>query len=255
LKLAISGKGGAGKTTVAAALALLFAQKGRTVLAVDADPDPNLATALGIPPAEQARIRPIAREQALIEERTGAKPGFGQMFRLNPDVADVAGKYAYSFRGVSLIVLGAVERGGAGCACAGNTLLRSLVQDLVLRKDQSLILDMEAGIEHLGRATAQGVDAMLIVTDAGQRSIESAGRIFRLAGEIGLKKAGIIANRISSASEEERIVKAFPNVPLMGSIPFSQELVFGDREGTPVLDGMCKPVRISFQRILDQLEN
>ncbi len=253
MKIAISGKGGTGKTTLAAALALLLAQKGGTVLAVDADPDPNLATALGISPQEQAKIRPIAREQSLIEERTGATPGFGAMFRLNPEVKDIAEKYAFKHAGVNLLILGAVERGGSGCACPGSTLLRSLVQDLVLHKDESLILDMEAGIEHLGRATAGGVDLMLIVTEPGQRSIESSQRILRFAKEIGLKRFGVVANRVSNSDDEKRVSTAMPEIPLIGSIPLSKDLAAADRAGISILDGMGAEMQSRFEEILKKI--
>jgi CO dehydrogenase maturation factor len=251
MKICISGKGGAGKTTLAAALASLLAQKHETVFAVDADPDPNLASALGIPQSAQGDVRHIAQDKSLIEERTGSGPGYGQMFLLNPNVKDLADKYAFCHRGISLIILGAIERGGAGCACAGSTLLRSLVQDLVLQKNEHLILDMEAGIEHLGRATARGVDVMLIVTEPGQRSIESTGRILRLGGEIGLKRFGIVSNKVSSQADRDRIAMAFPEIPIAGEIPFSREMMAGDRDGASVMDGMSDEMKRRFEAILE----
>ena len=169
LKLAITGKGGVGKSTLAATLAALLAEQGRRVVAVDADPVANLATALGISAAEQAKIVPISQRRALIEERTGAKvKQYGQVFKLNPDVADIAETYAYRHKGVALLVLGAVQQGGGGCACPESVLLRALVQDLVLAQEDALIMDMEAGVEHLGRATARGVDVVLVGGGAGE---------------------------------------------------------------------------------------
>ncbi|MCU0644166.1 MAG: AAA family ATPase, partial [bacterium] len=188
MKIAISGKGGVGKTTLAAALALLMARQGKKVLSVDADPDANLAAALGISVEKQQAIIPISRQVALIEELTGAKvKQYGQIFKLNPEVSDIADRFATIHNGVVLLVLGAIEGGGTGCACPESTLIRALITDLVLYKDDALIMDMEAGIEHLGRGTARGVDAMIIVLEPGQRSIDSAQRVIRMAGEIGLK--------------------------------------------------------------------
>ena len=149
MKIAVSGKGGVGKSTIAASIALLLAQRGQRVLALDADPDANLAAAMGYSPGIPgvAEITPISAEIALIEERTGAKVNaYGQVFKLNPEVSDVAGKLAVKHKGVELLVLGAVKRGGSGCACPENVFIKALVTDLVLYKSETLIMDMEAGI-------------------------------------------------------------------------------------------------------------
>jgi CO dehydrogenase maturation factor len=238
MKLAISGKGGVGKSTLAGALSLLMAQRGRKVLAVDADPDANLASALGFSAEEQAAIIPISEQVALVEERTGAKvKQYGQMFRLNPRVDDIAGDYATVRDGVSLIVLGAVEQGGSGCACPESILLRALVTDLVLYKDDALVMDMEAGVEHLGRATAQGVDTMIVVVEPGQRSVDCAKRVFRMAEQIGLSDLRIVANKVVSNADEAFIRQALPEANLLGVIPYSEELRQADRHGQSVLQG------------------
>src|SRR5271157_1745026 len=188
LKIAVSGKGGVGKSTLAAALCRIFSGKGKKVIAIDADPDSNLASALGLPQELLSKIRPLAREAALIQQRTGAIPGrAGQMFSLSPEVADIAQKYGLEYSGVSLLVLGAVKSGGGGCACPENVFLRKLIRHLVLRDDETVVVDMEPGIEHLGRATAQGVDAMIIVLEPGTRSRETARRIISLSKDIGLE--------------------------------------------------------------------
>jgi CO dehydrogenase maturation factor len=255
MKIAISGKGGVGKSTLAAALALLLAKRGNRVLLVDADPDGNLASALGIAPEEQKRIVPISQQKALIEERTGAKvKQYGQMFKLNPEVSDLAGTCAYSHRGVSLLVLGAIESGGSGCACPESVLLKALVQDLVLHKDEALIMDMEAGIEHLGRATARGVGVMLVVVEPGQRSVDSARRVIRMAGEIGLGCIQLVANKVASPADEKFIRDSFRDSDFIGTIPFSESLRSADREGRAVVDGMEPEMIKRFEEILKRLE-
>ena len=256
MKLAISGKGGSGKTTLAAGLALLMAGEGRKVLAVDADPDANLAAALGIPSSEQEKIVPISREAALIEERTGAEVRqYGQIFKLNPEVSDIAGSFAYRHQGVELLVLGAVTRGGEGCACPESTLLRALVTDLVLYKDDALVMDMEAGVEHLGRATASGVDRMMIVVEPGQRSIDSTRRILRLAHDIGLRDIRLVANKVTGPADEKFLRDAFPENKFLGFVPYREEFRRGDRDGRSVLDGLPRDLLHCFQDILKELES
>ena len=185
LKVAVSGKGGVGKSTLAAALCRILSKKGYKVLAIDADPDANLASALGLSQEQKSSIRPIASETGLIEQRTGAKQGrTGQMFSLSPDVSDVAQKYGLLCNGVSLLVLGAVKSGGGGCACPENAFLKKLIRHLVLQEGETVVIDMEPGIEHLGRATASGVEAMIIVLEPGTRSKETARRIVASAEEV-----------------------------------------------------------------------
>lgn len=255
MKVAISGKGGVGKSTLAAALALLLARRGRQVLAVDADPDANLAASLGIPAETRARIVPIAKQVALVEARTGAQAGrFGQMFKMNPEVADIADAYAWRHNGVALLVLGAVARGGGGCACPENVLLKALVSNVVLHRNEALVLDMEAGIEHLGRGTTRGVDTMLIVVEPGQRALDTARTVQALGRDLGLRRFRIVANKITGPADEAFVRAAFPADDILGVIPYSDQLHAADRDGRSVLDGAPPDLLAIFEGILDQLE-
>jgi CO dehydrogenase maturation factor len=257
LKVAVSGKGGVGKSTLAAALATIIAGKGHTVLAIDADPDANLASALGLSSDQKKNIRPLAKESALIEQRTGAVPGrTGQMFSMSPDVSDVARKYALSHNRVSLLVLGAVKTGGGGCACPENVFLKKLVRHLVLREGETVIIDMEPGIEHLGRATASGVDAMIIVLEPGTRSRETAKRIIALSKDIGLeKKLFFVLNKMRNEDDEKTILKDdFGQVKILGKIPFDERFVDADCKGISVFDVPgTEDLKAEFERIADQI--
>jgi CO dehydrogenase maturation factor len=176
--------------------------------------DANLATALGVPADEQEKIIPVARQAAIIEERTGAKVRqYGQIFKLNPAVSDIADRFAYAHRGVALLVLSAVDRGGCGCACPENVLLLALVTDLVLYRNDALVLDMEAGVEHLGRATASGVDRMVVVVEPGQRAVESTRRILRLARDIGMTDIRLVANKVNGPTDETYLRRPFHKRP------------------------------------------
>ena len=239
MKLAIAGKGGSGKSTLAGALALLLARSGGRVLAVDADPDANLASALGIPLDRQREIVPIADRKALVEERTGAKvKQYGQMFKMNPEVSDIADEYALVHEGVALLVLGAIEAGGSGCACPESVLIRALVTDLVLYRDDALVMDLEAGVEHLGRGTARGVDVMLVVVEASRMSVECAERVFRMAGDIGITDVRVVANKITAPADEEWLRKALPGREIVAAIPYSTGIRNADRDGRSSLEGM-----------------
>ncbi len=255
MKIAVSGKGGAGKSTIAAALALLMVRQGRKVLAVDADPAESLAAYLGYSPEERAKIIPISRQMKLVEERTGAKvKQYGQVFQLNPKVDDIAPRYATLKNGVALLVLGAVESGGSGCACPESTLLRALVTDLVLYKGDSLVMDMEAGVEHLGRGTAKGVDVMLVVVEPSQRSVETARKVEKLAGEIGLKNILFVGNKIQSPDDEKFILGSFPPGNVLGLVPISDEIRRAEREGRPALDGYSPSLVKRFEDLLAALD-
>ena len=257
MKIAISGKGGVGKSTVAGTLARLYAADGHRVLAVDADPDANLASAIGLPPSLRSQIHTISTERKLIEERTGAKVRqFGQMFKINPEVADIAEKYAVPYEGVDLLVLGAVEHAAGGCACPESVLLKSLVSHLVLRRGDVLILDMEAGIEHLGRGTASGVDLMMAVVEPGQRSVETAERVRQMSADLGIARFGLVLNKTPDPEEDSRwIVSRFGAGQFLGAIPLDVRIARADRQGIALADLGYPELLIPFRSLQETLQS
>ena len=234
MKLAIVGKGGVGKTTLAAALARRLAALARPVVAVDADPDGNLAAALGVP--ADALPQPIAQMRELVLERTGARDeGAGLMFKLNPRVDDLPQRFAVDAGGVRLLVLGTVELGGKGCMCPEGAVLKALMQHLLLWVPDDVILDMEAGLEHMGRASARGVDAMIAVVEPGMRSVQTAQRIRKLAGDIGIPRTLRRGQQDPPASmSRETLERALGGETLLGAIPYTAELASADLEGRPL---------------------
>ncbi len=232
MKLAVAGKGGAGKTTLVAAMACWLARQGRPVVAVDADPDGNLASALGVSP--QCAPEPIAQMRDLILQRTEAQDeGGGLIYRLNPQVEDLPERFAVRIGGVRLLVLGTVERGGKGCMCPASTLLKALLQHLLLRMPDDVLLDMEAGLEHLGRASARGVDALITVVEPGMRSVQTAQRARQLAADIGIHRVLVVANRIRSPHELARLREVLAGETFLGALPYSEALARADLEGRP----------------------
>jgi len=237
LKLAVTGKGGVGKTTLAGGLARLYADLGYRVLAVDADPDANLASSLGIPPERMESVVPIADMKELVAERTDSKPGtFGTLFKMNPRVDDLPDELSVEHRGVKLLVLGTVKKGGSGCVCPESVLLKSLLSHMLFARDEVLILDMEAGIEHLGRGTARSVDAMLIVIEPGQRSVQTAQSIRRLASDLGIQRFYVVLNKVVEPSDRELVEAALDGLPLLGTIAYRPELRRADLEGVSPYD-------------------
>jgi len=233
MKLAIVGKGGVGKTTLAAILARRLAALRRPVVAVDADPDGNLASALGIP--EESVPAPIAQMRELILERTGAKDeGAGLMFKLNPKVDDLPERFSVDADGVRLLVLGTVETGGKGCMCPEGAVLKALMQHLLLRLADGVILDMEAGLEHMGRASAKGVDAMIAVVEPGMRSVQTATRIQKLAKDIGIQRTFVVANRIRQPADRRALEAALSGQTILGALPYCEAVARADLEGRPV---------------------
>jgi len=237
MKLAISGKGGVGKTTLAALLAQVYADAGRDILAVDADPSPCLAGALGFPEEQLRKLKPIVEMDALIAERTGAKPGSsGGFFTLNPKVDDIPDRFSVFHRGVRLLEMGAIETGGAGCICPEGAMLKTLFTHLLFRRDDVLILDMYAGVEHLGRATVDFVDALLVVVEPTRRSLGTAAQIKKLANDIGLTRLWLVGNKVRNESEAAFLQAESPGLPLIGILPADMAVQEADRLGQAVYD-------------------
>jgi CO dehydrogenase maturation factor len=236
-KIAISGKGGVGKTTLAALLAYIFTQQGYGVFAIDADPSANLGLALGFPSELMTGITPIADMKELIAERTGAQPGaYGGYFRLNPEVADIPDRFSAQHRGIRLLVMGTVEGAGAGCMCPENTLLRALVTHLLLRREDMVIMDMVAGLEHLGRGTASSVDLLIGVVEPGQRSVQIAHTIAGLAADLGLRRYAVVGNKVRDRRDEVLVEKALGALPLLGFLSHDPDAIEADLEGQSAFD-------------------
>lgn len=232
MKIAVSGKGGVGKTTFSSFLIKALAESGKKVLAIDADPDANLAQALGV--EKDAEITPISEMKEIIEERTEAKTGtMGSFFKLNPKVDDLPEKLSIQLDNIKLMVLGGVKTGGSGCICPESTMLKALVRHIVLARDEAVVLDMEAGLEHLGRGTAMAVDRLIVVVEPGRRSVETAHHILQLAGDIGIKKLSFVGNKIRSEKDKEFFSKNMPDFDFLGYIPFAGEIIEADLEGRP----------------------
>ena len=253
MKLAITGKGGVGKTTLAALLAQVYADRGRNVLAVDADPSPCLAGALGFPQELRARLSPISEMDELIFERTGARPGtVGGFFTINPRVDDIPERFSVINRNVRLLEMGSVDTGGSGCICPESAMLKTLFTHLLFRKDDVLILDMYAGVEHLGRATVDFVDAMLVVVEPTRRSLGTAAQIKKLANDIGLERLWLVGNKVRSSEETGFLNTETPGLPVLGVLPADLTVQEADRLGIAVYD-YVPALRKAAEQIAEKL--
>lgn len=251
MKIAISGKGGVGKTLLASLLVQIFAENGYSVIAIDADPASNLAATLGFPQPE--KITPISEMGELIEERTGAKPGkSGSFFKLNPHVSDLPEKYSAQKDSIRLMVMGKPKRGGSGCYCPENVLLKALVAHLLLARDEVVILDMEAGIEHLGRATAGAVDKLIVVVEPGRRSLETAATIRKLAKDINLINIAAVGNKIRGKQDIDFLTSMMADFEFLGFIPYDPAIVEADVAGLSVLNA-SKQVKGEVKKIYHAL--
>jgi len=228
MKIAVSGKGGVGKSTFTSLLCKSYQQAGYKVLALDADPDANLAATLGVPSHES--IVPIVDMKELIFERTGSEPGsMGAFFKINPKVDDIPERFSVTHNGIRLLVMGLVKTAGTGCYCPENAFIKELVGHLLLEDEEVVILDMEAGIEHLGRGTTGDVDAFIIVVEPGKRSIETAKRVATLAGELGVKKYHVVVNKVNDDEDLEFVKSFFEDDTVVGAIPYSRTISLSGR--------------------------
>lgn len=256
MKIAISGKGGAGKTTLAAAMAWLLARGGeghspKRVLAVDADPSPSLALSLGI--KVPSDLVPVCEMRELIKERTGVtSEGYGVFFKLNPSVADIPEKFWVERNGVKLLILGAVQKGGGGCACPENVFLKNLLSHLILQRDEAAVVDMEAGVEHLGRATVKGVNALIIVVEPSLPSLETAHKIKRLASDIGMKRVFAVGNKLMGPEQIEFLEKGLRDMPLLGCLSYNPKIQEASLKGRASFEGnetLIKETRVILKKL------
>ncbi len=226
LKIAVSGKGGVGKTTVSGMLTATLGLQNHRVIAIDADPDSNLPCALGVPP--NVSITPLSEMRDLIEQRTGSKANYGGYFKLNPKVDDIPDQYALHIGpDIHLLTLGGVKVGGGGCICPASALLKALLVHLIIGTDDALVMDMEAGIEHLGRATGQSMDAMIIVVNDTPWSFQTAHRVRKLASDISIENLFVVANRVDDSTDLKQISDALDGLPVIGRIPDDPRLQNG----------------------------
>lgn len=233
MKIAVSGKGGVGKSSITALLCSSFNRAGYKVLALDADPDANLAATLGFPDPE--KIVPITEMKELIADRTGVQPeSMGMIFKLNPRVDDIREKFSVTHNGISLLVMGRVKKAGTGCYCPENAFVRELVGHLLLEERDVVIMDMEAGIEHLGRGTTRDVDAFIVVVEPGRRSLETAERVVKLASELGVKRYFIIINKARGEDDCALVESFFAVENIIGMIPYSEDILESGKEDSGI---------------------
>ena len=255
MKVAITGKGGVGKTTLSSTLARLYADEGRTVLAADVDPDANLGLALGLSQEEVDAIVPISKMRTLVEERTGATAA-NKFFKLNPYVADIPDTFSKEINGVKLLVMVTVDVGGSGCVCPEHVMLKSILSSLTYRKNDVVIMDMEAGLEHLGRGTAMNMDQFIVVIEPGARSVQTYRNVKRLAKDLGVKRVRVVANKVRDERDEEFIQNAIPAEDLLGMIHYNTEVIDADRNGQSPYDYSPKAIEEirKIKEILDRDE-
>ncbi len=254
MKIAISGKGGVGKTTLAGVMARVLDSKGIKVLAIDADPDSNLGDAIGFTDEVLSRAKPLAEMEEFIEERTGSKKGqYGSFFKLNPRVDDIPERFSVVMNKIRLVVLGNIVKGGGGCFCAENVLLKNLISYILIERNEYVIVDMEAGLEHLGRGTTEYIDSLIVVVEPGKRSIQTAHQVKRLASHLGIRNVSIVGNKIANDHDIRLIMDNLRGFPYIGSMNFNEKILEADRLGISPYD-MDNEIRFQVEEIINNLE-
>ncbi len=235
MKVAVTGKGGVGKTTFSAILARLYAEEGNSVLAADVDPDANLGLALGFSEEELDSITPISKMKDFVNDRTGASEG-NKFLKLNPKVDDIPEMFAKTCNGVKLLVMGTVDVAGAGCVCPEHVILKRLISHLMLKSDDVVIMDMEAGLEHLGRGTAENMEQFVVVIEPGARSIQTYKNVKRLASQLGISRVRVVANKVRNEEDEAYVKSKIPEEDLLGFIHYNPDVIDADRQGKSPYD-------------------
>ena len=255
MKIAVTGKGGVGKTTLSATLARLYAEENRSVLAADVDPDANLGLALGFTQEELDSITPISKMRSLVEERTGASSdNMGKFFRINPKVDDIPDKYAKTCNGVKLLVLGTVETANSGCVCPEHVMLKRIISHLMIQNDDVVVLDMEAGLEHLARGTTEDMDQFIVVIEPGARSVQTYKNVKRLAMDLGVLKVNVVANKVRNEADEQFIRDNIPKEDLLGMIHYNEDVINADRQGKSPYD-ISKEATDEIRKIKEKIDN
>ena len=256
IKIAVSGKGGVGKTTVSAILAQLLAKDGLDVLTIDADSDANLASALGVGP-DKAPL-PLIGMKELIGQRTGSDPAsVGQYFKLNPTVSDLPEKYWLKTGGIKLLVLGCIERAGGGCACPEGAFLKALLAHSLLQRQEAIIVDLAAGLEFMGRACVQGIDALIVVVEPGSRSIETAVGIANMAKTMSISTVAAFINKITDESQIPAIKAQLGDIPILGSFGYETSLQSADLNREPVITAnadLVNELSVAKEKLMALLE-
>ena len=253
MKIAVTGKGGVGKTTFSAVLARLYAAEGQKVLCADVDPDANLGLALGFSEEELAKITPISDMKELIRERTNADE-FEKFFKINPKVDDLPDMLASEINGVKLLLMGTVKSGGAGCVCPEHVMLKRLLTHLIVGRDDVVIMDMEAGLEHLARGTTDFVDQFIVVVEPGARSVQTYHSVQRLAADLGVHKVSVVANKVRDEADEAFVKANIPAEDLLGCIHYNPDIIDADRQGKSPYD-FSKEAIAEIRKIKDILDH
>lgn len=250
MKVAFTGKGGVGKTTLAGLFIQVLAREDREILAVDCDPDSNLGKALGFEKADE--ITPIVNMKEMIEERMGIDKGGRAFFQLNPKIEDIPDKFSQSKGNIKLIVMGAVDEGGSGCMCPENAFIKSLLRHLILKRNEHVVMDMEAGVEHFGRGTAKACDFVLVVVEPSFNSIQTARKISRFARDIGIKKIYAIGNKIRSQEDSRFIKEELKDIKLIEAVDFDKNFFLQDKERNSAV--VSNKISLKLEKVKQLLE-